>query len=115
MENPTVFDLNRAIRSWRDHLGRWPAFQRENLDELEAHLLDSIAGWQARGLSPEEAFLIAARRIGSAASLEPEFQKVNGSAIWLDRFFWMLIGYQVWGALSPVSSATAQAPPCFSA
>ena len=53
-----------------------------------------------RGLSAEEAFLVAANRIGKGSALESEFGKVNGQAIWLDRLFWMLIGYQVWGFVS---------------
>jgi hypothetical protein len=100
MENATSFDLNRAIHSWRETLAQSPAFRGENLDELESHLRDSAAALETRGLSPEEAFLVAARRMGASSALEPEFGKVNGSAIWLDRLFWMLIGFQVWGFIS---------------
>ena len=100
METTTSFDLNHAIQQWRDNLGQSPAFRSENLNELEAHLNDSIATWQTRGLSAEEAFLIATRRIGKSAALESEFGKVNEAAVWLDRLFWMLIGYQVWGFIS---------------
>jgi hypothetical protein len=96
MENTTPFDLNRAIQSWRENLGQSPAFQHENLNELESHLRDSLATLQSRGLSVEEAFLIATRRIGQDSRLEMEFGKVNNRAIWLDRLFWILIGYQVW-------------------
>ena len=100
MENPTSFDLNRAIQSWRENLGQSPAFRSENLNELESHLCDSIATWQTRGLSAEEAFMVASNRIGKGGALESEFGKVNGQVIWLDRFFWMLIGYQVWAFIS---------------
>ena len=100
METTTSFDLNRAIQQWRENLGQSPAFQRENLNELESHLRDSVAVLQTCGLSAEEAFLIATRRIGKGGSLETEFSKVNGTAVWLDRFFWMVIGYQVWVFLS---------------
>jgi len=100
MENPTSFDLNRAIQQWRENLGQSPAFRSENLNELESHLRDSVATFETRGLSAEEAFLVAARRIGASSALEPEFGKVNGQAIWLDRFFWMLMGNQVWAFIS---------------
>jgi hypothetical protein len=100
METPTSFDLNRAIQSWRENLGQSPAFRGEDLDELESHLCDSIATLQIRGLSAEEAFMVAANRIGKGGTLESEFGKVNGTAVWLDRFFWMLIGYQVWAFIS---------------
>ncbi len=96
MENPTSFDLNHAIQEWRENLAQSPAFRSENLNELESHLSDSIATLQTRGLSAEEAFLIATRRIGKGGALESEFGKLNGTAVWLDRLFWILIGYQVW-------------------
>lgn len=96
MENPVPFDLNRAIQQWRENLAQSPAFRGENLNELESHLCDSISAWQTRGLSPEEAFIIATRRVGQGGALESEFGKVNETVVWLDRFFWMLIGYQVW-------------------
>lgn len=100
METTTSFDLNRAIREWRENLAQSPAFRSENLDELESHLRDSVTTLQTRGLSAEEAFMVAANRIGKGGALESEFGKVNRTAVWLDRFFWMLIGYQVWAFIS---------------
>lgn len=100
METTTAFDLNQSIQHWRENLAQSPAFQRENLDELESHLRDAIATLQTSGLSTEEAFLIGVKRIGRNASLETEFGKLNRKAIWLDRFLWMLIGYQVWVFIS---------------
>jgi hypothetical protein len=100
METTTSFELNGAIQQWRENLGQSPAFRSENLNELESHLRDSIATLQTRGLSVEEAFLLATRRVGKGGLLEAEFCKVNGITVWLDRLFWMLIGYQVWGIVS---------------
>lgn len=104
MEDATLLDLNRAIQQWRRNLAQSPAFRSENLAELESHLRDSIGALQARGLSAEESFLIAVRRMGGGAPLETEFGKVNGSAIWLDRLLWTLIGYQVWIFISGIIS-----------
>jgi hypothetical protein len=108
METTTPFDLNRAIQQWRGSLEQSPAFRRENLDELETHLRDSVAVLQPRGLSEEEAFLIAARRAGSGAILGAEFGKVNFRNIWLDRVLWMLVGnlffWFVGGLLSFIGS-----------
>ena len=100
METTTPFDLNRAIQRWRENLAQSPVFQRENLDELEAHLRDAVAALQASGLSAEESFLIGMKRIGANDSLEKEYGKVNGKSVWLDRVLWMLIGIQVWGLAS---------------
>ena len=108
METTTPFDLNCAIQHWRESLNQSPAFRRENLDELETHLRDSIANLQSRGLSEEEAFLIAIKRAGSGAVLGVEFGKLNARSIWLDRVFWMLVGnlfyWFVGGLLSSVGS-----------
>lgn len=100
METTTSFDLNHTIQQWRESLEQSPAFRTENLDELESHLRDSMAALEARGLSVAEAFLVATRRVGASQTLESEFGKVNRQAIWLDRLFWMLIGYQVWVVVS---------------
>ncbi len=92
METTTTFDLNRAIQRWRENLAQSPAFQSENLHELEAHLRDSVTGLQSRGLSEEEAFLVATRRLGATDALGNEFGKVNVGAVWRARALWMLAG-----------------------
>jgi len=104
MENQTEFDLNRAIRDWRWQLNQSPAYRSDNLEELESHLRDSVAALSRQGLSEEEAFLIANRRLGAARALEPEFAKVNGKEVWLNRLLWMLVGVQAWGLISSLSS-----------
>jgi hypothetical protein len=101
MENNAAFDLNREIRRWRAGLAEAPGLRAEDFDEMECHLQDSVRELQTCGLSPEEAFTIAMRRVGSAASLTAEFGKLNSSAIWIDRMLWMLIG---WVSVSIVQS-----------
>lgn len=98
MENtPTPFDLNRSIRQWRESLDQSPAFRRENLDELETHLRDSIANLEQRGLAADEALIIATKRVGTSTALGVEFGKLNPHGIWLNRALWMLVGTQVFG------------------
>src|ERR1039457_3307753 len=77
MENISQFDLKNALRLWLEQLGRSPQVKAENLKELESHVSDSVMQLQSKGLSLEESFLIATRRAGSPAKLEPEFAKVN--------------------------------------
>src|SRR5262245_55051661 len=69
METTTSFNLNHAIQRWRENLCQSPAFCSENLDELEVHLRDSVMCLQSRGLSEDEAFLVAVRRLGQADAL----------------------------------------------
>ena len=85
MENQTSFDLSDAIRKWRGNLAQSAAFRSADLDELEAHLRDAIPAFEAAGLSSEESFLIASRRIGSRHTLESEFAKINPARAWLNR------------------------------
>jgi hypothetical protein len=100
MQNHTSFDLNFAIRQWRQNLAEAPAFQQTDLDELESHLRDSTADLQTAGLSAEEAFVIASRRIGPAGSLATEFRKIRPvGAVW-ECVLWGCVGLQIWFLLS---------------
>lgn len=94
MENTNSLDA--MIQQWRAQLAQSPAFKQENVDELEEHLRDSMARLQLQGLSEEEAFLVASRRIGAGQKLEAEFGKVNRTTVWMQRAFWMLVGLQLW-------------------
>jgi hypothetical protein len=109
MENSPVFNLNHALHRWRDGLSQSPHFREENLAELEAHLRDSVAEWQSRGLTDEEAFLLAARRLGNPVRLDTEFAKVNRGQVWLNRALWMLVGVQVWGLLGFIARVATDA------
>jgi uncharacterized membrane protein YbhN (UPF0104 family) len=97
METAAPFDLNRAIQQWRENLAPSPAFRRENLDELESHLRDSVTHLMQRGLAADEAFLVATRRVGGGPMLSREFSKMNAKEIWMNRALWMLVGIQVLG------------------
>ena len=77
MENPTEFDLNTALRCWLETLAQSPHFRKENVAEMEAHLRDSVEQLQSKGLSLEESFFLATRRVGSPEKLEGEFAKMN--------------------------------------
>ncbi len=108
MENPTPFDLNEACRRWRAQLGASPAFRAEDLDELESHLRDSVATLESKGLSAEEAFLVAQRRLGTGDALDQEFGKVNREQLWLHRALWMVAGSVVIGTAGSLVSVVAR-------
>jgi len=96
MENSPAFDLNRAIHDWRTGLSKSPALQRDSLDELETHLKDSIATLVEKGLSEDEAFLIAMRRCGTPQQLQTEFSKYGVKEslveVWFFRTAWIVVG-----------------------
>jgi len=103
MSAPTPFHLATAITAWRASLASSPALHGDSLDELESHLRSSIPSLIASGLSDEEAFLIASRRIGPIKAVQHEFAKVNESAVWASRASWMLAGVLLMQVLLPLS------------
>jgi hypothetical protein len=104
MENSTPFDLNEAMRQWRQIMSASPAFHPDDLDQLECHLRDSVAVLQTKGLSAREAFWVAKSRVGTIDELNCEFGKVNAEQVWLNRALWMVFGSVAIGVLSGVVS-----------
>jgi hypothetical protein len=107
MEPSNETSVNEVIRRWRAGLADTETMPPTDLDELEAHLRDAIDRLASTGLSPDEAFLVASRRLGTATGLTNEFAKINGHEIWLTRVLWMIGGVLVAMMLSKLSSAIA--------
>ena len=87
-----MFDLNEQIEKWRTSLMEKQTLGKSDIDELETHLREEIEQLGAAKLSEEEAFSIAAHRLGDTNALAGEFEKVNTSFIWRNRLFWMASG-----------------------
>ena len=66
---------------------------------MESHLRDSIVALQTSGLSVEEAFIIAKKRIGKRDALDTEFAKA-ATTTWSDWLQQVLICIQMWFTLS---------------
>jgi hypothetical protein len=109
MDNPNPFSLNDAIRRWQQDLGASPAFCADNLEELASHLRASAQRLKASGLSEEESFLIAFRRLGGVDKLSCEFSKLNFGLVWQARAFWMLAGMLVYLAVSALAKLASTA------
>jgi hypothetical protein len=77
-----VFDLEAEVREWRNYLRARGSILESDVEELEGHLREEYAVLSAEGLQPDEAFLIAAKRIGNADALAREFAKVNVERLW---------------------------------
>jgi len=107
METSTQFDLNDALRQWRDDLQASPALQGVDLEELEAHLRDSMESLRSSGLSEVEAFMVARRRLGGTEALQHEHGKINQGHVWLTRALWMVAGVLVAHGITSLASATA--------
>ncbi|RNE62146.1 hypothetical protein EEJ31_09395 [Cryobacterium tepidiphilum] len=59
-----------------------PAVAQPDVDELEAHLRDQIDALTASGLAPDEAFLVAVRRLGRIDDLSREFAREHSERLW---------------------------------
>ena len=103
MEPSTRFDLENAILRWRQRLGEELPAGGGTVAELEEHLRTACADLGQRGLSAEESFLVAARRLGSPTALAREFGQADPAAVWRRRVFWILVGWvaaHLWGSIA---------------
>ena len=99
MENQTRFDLDAAIKNWRQEINGQSQLTAENCRELDAHLTDTVRELQKRGLSDEEAFWLARRRVGNTQQVAEEFVKADPSRLWRERVFWMacaVLALSIW-------------------
>ena len=78
--------LELEIAEWRSFVGRLPAVDGRDVEELEAHLRDQIANLNAAGLAADEAFLIAVKRMGSLDGLSREFAREHTGRLWRQLF-----------------------------
>jgi hypothetical protein len=74
--------LESLIAEWRDHVSRAPGVNGHDVDELEAHLRDQISDLGAAGLTEDEAFLIAVKRLGDVDDMAREFATEHSGRLW---------------------------------
>lgn len=74
--------VEEQIAEWRAYVGKAPAVDGRDLDELETHLRDQIAELDAAGLKSDEAFLVAVKRMGAVDGLSREFAREHSGRLW---------------------------------
>ena len=74
--------VESQIAEWRAYVAKAPGVDGRDVDELDAHLRDQIAELDAAGLSGDEAFLVAVKRMGSVDSLSREFAREHSGRLW---------------------------------
>ena len=74
--------LEQQIDQWRSYLARRQAFHTVDVAELEDHLREQVAGLVDMGLAPDEAFLVAVKRMGDLDSLSREFALEHSERLW---------------------------------
>lgn len=74
--------LDEDIAQWRARITRGGAIAPADADELETHLRDEVAELEAGGLTDDEAFLVAVKRLGQVDRLTAEFAREHSDRLW---------------------------------
>jgi hypothetical protein len=74
--------LEEQIDRWRSYLRRRQAVHSVDEAELEDHLREQIAVLVDAGLTPNEAFLVAVKRMGNLDALSREFAREHSDRLW---------------------------------
>ena len=82
VDAPAGHPLEQQIEAWRAFLRSDRAVATADADELEDHLREQIAGLRADGLSDDEAFLVAVKRMGAIDALTREFAREHSDRLW---------------------------------
>ena len=78
--------VESQIAEWRAYVANAPGVNGHDVDELEDHLRHQIAELTAAGLTPDEGFLIAVKRLGDVDGLSREFARENSGRLWKQLF-----------------------------
>lgn len=75
-------DLEAQIDEWREYLRRRQSLDTMDVAELEDHLRDQIESLAGAGLSADEAFSIAIRRMGAQDAIANEYAREHSERLW---------------------------------
>jgi hypothetical protein len=79
---PHAASLETQLDQWRNYLRRRQAIQPVDIAELEDHLREQVAMLEDKGLTPDEAFLVAVKRMGNLDALSREFAREHSGRLW---------------------------------
>ncbi len=74
--------IEPQIAEWRAYVTKAPAVNGRDVDELEDHLRDQITELATAGLTAEESFLVAVKRMGDLDDLSLEFAREHSGRLW---------------------------------
>lgn len=87
MADPADSVLETHIREWRRYAVRRRELFPADVDELEEHLRDEVDMLSAAGLSGDEAFLVAVKRMGALDAISREFAREHSERLWKQLMF----------------------------
>src|SRR5216117_1106439 len=74
--------LEEQIAQWRAYVRRRQTIHGPDVEELEGHLRDQLVALTETGLSGDEAFLVAVKRMGRLDALSREFARAHSERLW---------------------------------
>src|SRR5207248_7494579 len=74
--------LEEQIAQWRTYVRRHQVLHGPDVEELEGHLRDQLVALTEAGLTGDEAFLVAVKRMGSLDALSREFARAHSERLW---------------------------------
>ena len=74
--------VESQIAAWRAYVANAPGVNGHDVDELEDHLRQQIAELNAAGLTADEGFLIAVKRLGDVDGLSRQFAREHSDRLW---------------------------------
>jgi hypothetical protein len=74
--------VESQIAEWRAYVATAPGVNGHDVDELEDHLRREISDLNEAGLTADEAFLVAVKRMGDLDSLSREFAREHSGRLW---------------------------------
>lgn len=77
-----TISLDAQIDQWRSYVRRRQAIHPVDIAELEDHLREQVARLVGAGLSGDEAFLVAVKRMGELDALSREFAHEHSERLW---------------------------------
>jgi hypothetical protein len=75
-------DVEAQIAEWRAYVANVPGVNGHDVDELEDHLRHQIGELRAAGLTADEGFLIAVKRLGDVDGLSREYAREHSGRLW---------------------------------
>lgn len=96
----TSFNIEQAVEKHVATIASAGSLLPDDAKELASHLIDSVMMLAKQGLTEEEAFMVATKRLGTQQQLVREYEKVNPSVkvnrIWVHLIFGFVGFTGVW-------------------
>jgi hypothetical protein len=80
--DPKADEISGQIDQWRQMMAARPGLSNDDVDELTDHLESEINDLRTAGLTPDEAFLIAVKRLGGQDAVSREYARVHSDRLW---------------------------------